>query len=1052
MSTLVRTLPLATDEPEDISVTTPTVHGVWANGALYVWMEIPHQGKTTARPFPEGPTRARKHPGVAAAAEIERMVRLKSEGVTISLELPSSNGLPLPSKAPWQQRWLAPRDTVMRPWRVSAIRVPSPVAVRWLNQIDPSVSPDEFRFGTSLVYLTKVFAFARELSGRGRFVPTLTAGRHYSNARWRALVFGADVPRLESLCSAMPTALQYQPAVSPGERPRRIARPELLRELLDHAIDDHVRSHARAPKRRGRQQQTPTRAFVGALCSPDGTLDIEFDIAADMSTRLRQWAATAADLGVSVRPCFRLEPPIEDDSLDEDPADEWRLYFQLQSLDDPSLIVDAREIWEAGATMDAFGPDVVHPQEHLLAGLGNASRLYPPIADALEAPAPEFLALETNDAARFLQEHASMLEQAGYGVLLPSWWGTRRAKLGVRLDATTPAFKSSASVVGEDALCDYRMEVALDDETISLDELEEIARLKQPLVRIRGKWVELNDRDLQAALTVARTKRKKKRKAMTAVELLATAMGTKPLEGIDLPVVDLQASGWLGDMLNGANTKVGSAPRLDGFEAQLRPYQERGLSWLWFFDKLGMGACLADDMGLGKTAQLLALLVAERTKQKRRAGVPDMTGAPTLVVCPMSLVGNWQREAARFAPGLNVYVHHGSGRARHQSFITAATNADLVLTTYALAVRDRKALQNVGWHRIVLDEAQNIKNSETLQAQAVRSLPAQRRIALTGTPVENRLRELWSIFDFLNPGLLGTETGFEDRFATPIEQEGDAEARTLLRRVTAPFILRRLKTDKSIITDLPDKVEMKTYCNLTREQATLYKAVVNDMMQRIQEASGIERKGLVLATMSKLKQVCNHPAQFLHDGSRIAGRSGKLAVLDEIINEIRSEREKVLVFTQYTEMGTMLRRHIEAHFGEEVLWLHGGSSRRQRDAMVEQFQSPSTEPGIFLVSLLAGGTGLNLTAASHVIHFDRWWNPAVENQATDRAFRIGQKQNVQVRKFICVGTLEERIDAIIESKRSLAENVIGDGDSWITELSTSAIRDLIKLSAEAVSD
>ena len=412
----------------------------------------------------------------------------------------------------------------------------------------------------------------------------------------------------------------------------------------------------------------------------------------------------------------------------------------------------------------------------------------------------------------------------------------------------------------------------------------------------------------------------------------------------------------------------------------------------------------------------------------------------------MSLVGNWQREAARFTPDLRVHVHHGADRLDGESLASALADADLVITTYGVATRDQAALSQLTWARVVCDEAQNIKNHATKQARAVRGLPASARIALTGTPVENRLSELWSIMEFTNPGLLGPAGKFREKYAIPIERHGSEEATQALKRITQPFVLRRLKTDKTIISDLPDKQEMKVFCNLTPEQASLYAATVTDMLSRIEDATDdISRRGLVLATMAKLKQVCNHPAHLLGDGSRLPGRSGKLARLEEICDEIVAEGDKALCFTQYAEFGRMLQPHLAARLGCPVLFLHGGTTKKQRDAMVAQFASLE-EPALFLLSLKAGGTGLNLTAASHVIHVDRWWNPAVEDQATDRAFRIGQHRNVQVRKFVCVGTLEERIDAMIEEKKALAEQIVGTGESWLTELSVDDLRAVLTLS------
>jgi len=420
------------------------------------------------------------------------------------------------------------------------------------------------------------------------------------------------------------------------------------------------------------------------------------------------------------------------------------------------------------------------------------------------------------------------------------------------------------------------------------------------------------------------------------------------------------------------------------------------------------------------------------------------------VICPTSIVGNWKREVHRFAPGLRVMVHHGSGRAREAEFVAAAQQHDVVISTYGLARRDLDYLIQVSWSDVILDEAQNIKNPHAKQTQAIRKLRTANRIAMTGTPIENRLSELWSIMQFLNPGFLGSQAGFRKTFALPIERYQDKMATERLKGLVEPLILRRVKTDPTVIQDLPDKLEMKVYCNLTAEQATLYEAVAKESLERIASAKekGIERRGVVLGALMRLKQVCNHPAHFLGDGSALPGRSGKLDRLGEMMDEALSIGDRALVFTQFAQMGHMLRAYLQTLFGVEVLFLHGGTPQKRRDHMIARFQQARDGPPIFVLSLKAGGTGLNLTAANHVFHFDRWWNPAVEDQATDRAFRIGQTRDVQVHKFICAGSLEERIDELIESKRALAESVIGAGEGWLTELSTDELRDIMTLRRE----
>ena len=460
-----------------------------------------------------------------------------------------------------------------------------------------------------------------------------------------------------------------------------------------------------------------------------------------------------------------------------------------------------------------------------------------------------------------------------------------------------------------------------------------------------------------------------------------------------------------------------------------------------FLRKRGFGACLADDMGLGKTIQLIALLLHER----------EVLGVkvPTLLICPTSVVGNWIREVARFAPGLKTFIHHGVDRATGKEFVEKVSGYDLVISTYNLVTRDWDTIARVDWEGIVLDEAQNIKNPSTKQAQGIRKMKSRYRIALTGTPIENRLMELWSIMDFLNPGYLGSRQSFYRRFVLPVERYGDEKRAWQLKQLIKPFVLRRTKTDPTIIKDLPLKQENKVYCALTREQATLYQSVVDDIMEQIGTSTGMERRGLILSGLTKLKQICNHPALFLADGSPLDNRSGKLIRLLEMLYEVLSEGDKALIFTQYTKMGRMLQAYLQRCFQREVLFMHGGVPKDKRDNMIERFQN-ADGPDIFVLSLRAGGVGLNIIQANHVFHYDRWWNPAVENQATDRAFRIGQKKNVQVHKYICQGTLEEKIDLLIERKKDLADKVVGTRDTWLTELSDDELRKLFTLERDAV--
>jgi len=587
----------------------------------------------------------------------------------------------------------------------------------------------------------------------------------------------------------------------------------------------------------------------------------------------------------------------------------------------------------------------------------------------------------------------------------------------------------------------FDWEVALGDATMTREELEALARLKAPLVKVRGQWVEVNAEDIRQAVEFWR---KKSSGTSTVGHVIQMALGaTERVRGFDFKGV--RATGWVGTLLDQLEGRVAftelPAPRQ--FTGTLRPYQVRGYSWLAFLRAWGLGACLADDMGLGKTIQALALIQRDWEANGKR---------PVLLVCPTSVVNNWQKEAARFTPDLPVMVHHGVGRKKGAAFRSDAEKQAIVISTYALLHRDLEHLQGIAWAGVILDEAQNIKNPETKQAKAARSLTADYRATLTGTPVENNVGDLWSIIEFLNPGLLGTQAEFKRTFFVPIQAEQDPDAAARLKRITGPFILRRLKLDKSIIADLPEKMEMKVFCTLTKEQASLYAAVVREAEKTLDAAEGIQRKGTILATLSKLKQVCNHPAQFLGDNSSLPGRSGKLQRLTEMLEEILEVGERALVFSQFAEMGRILQQHLQEIFGREALLLHGGVPKGQRDRMVERFQGEEAAPPVFILSLKAGGTGLNLTRANHVFHFDRWWNPAVENQATDRAFRIGQTRNVQVHKYVCAGTLEEKIDEMIERKKEVAETVVGAGEGWLTELSNRELKEIFALRRGAVEE
>jgi hypothetical protein len=717
--------------------------------------------------------------------------------------------------------------------------------------------------------------------------------------------------------------------------------------------------------------------------------------------------------------------------------------YLMQAADDPSLLVPAGMVWvPRGKRASLLRREGFDAREHLLTCLGQAAGICPRIAASLRRAAPEGYQLEAEGAHEFLTQTAPSLERAGFGVMLPAWWtgkGTR-LRLAARAHAKSPALSGSGQL-SLNTIVEVDWEVALGGEPISLEELEELAAHKAPLVRLRGQWVEVNAEEIRAATEFLA---KRGTEAATLREVTQMALGGDRPE-VPLEVEGVTGAGWVGELLAqlGEGVGFGEIPAPRGFAGDLRHYQQRGYSWLCFLRRWGFGACLADDMGLGKTIQALALIQRDREENGDR---------PWLVICPTSVVRNWQKEAARFTPDLPVMVHQGLGRRKGEGFREEAERHSLVISSYALLSRDFEALSRVRWSGVILDEAQNVKNPEAKQSQAARGLTCESRIALTGTPVENSVGDLWALMEFLNPGLLGSQAQFKRTFFLPIQAQRDEEASEGLRRLTRPFILRRLKSDKAIISDLPEKLEFKVFCTLTKEQASLYAAVAKEATESLEGAEGMQRRGVILATLSKLKQVCNHPAHFLGDNSALPGRSGKLARLTEMLEEVLAIGDRALIFTQFAEMGEILRAHLQETFGREVLFLHGGVPRKRRDEMVQRFQEGEEGARLFVLSLKAGGTGLNLTGANQVFHYDRWWNPAVENQATDRAFRIGQRRQVQVRKLLCAGTLEEKIDEMIERKQEVAQQVIGAGESWLTELSTAELKDLFLLRKEAVSE
>ncbi len=1114
------------------------LHANWSGGKLNLWAEDAegyaalshaHAGAEAATEPGSSDARASEaHPFAAGAPEIAAALEAvlpggwSDAGGSVALKLPCEP-IPQPSS---RLRLLMGR--AREAGASSAAKLESVTAP--CIAVDPLVAPDvlealidsEMRatdgepglvLDPTIDFFATASRLARHLLAQQRFVPML---RQRSSGDllgvWQP--WTAD----ESTAHKRDVLVRTMPASA------RAAINEFghsaaatVDDFLTSVVDAHCRAVFRREDlmdavRERDPASDPQVAWLHGLLGDADAVEANSAGRQDMTRRVRTWIAGLEDRGQSSnwRLCLRLNEPLEAKLGLADGASEadavWSVSFHLQAVERPSVVIDASDIWLLTApSIVLSGQRLDNPQELLLAELGRASRIYKRLESALEDSAPIELTLTTKQAYEFLREVRPVLLEQGFGSQAPEWWESPAARLGARLklesDATPPADRAmgasggaSGTSLGLGTLVKYRWEIAIGDTSLTLSEFEQLTKRNSPLVRINGRWVEIRPEDVHAAVRFIRDNPGGDVSIGEALRMAyasdAAAMG--------IPVVGLEATGWIQGLLSG-DLQAESLQMLatpGTFLGTLRPYQIRGVSWLAFLEKFGLGACLADDMGLGKTIQLLGLLAHERLPAitgeggtgEEAAGdagqaaadtaamaappvepstappvAPAVTGVatkvkPTLLIVPMSVLGNWLHETKRFCPHLHIMLHHGMTRRLGREFIDAANANDIVVTTYSLAHRDRELLGAVEWGRLVLDEAQYIKNPQAKQTQAVRAFAAERRVALTGTPVENRLSELWSIMDFLNPGYLGSAHMFRTRFAVPVERYHDRGKTDQLRGLVRPFILRRLKTDPNVVADLPEKIESREYAHLTTEQASLYESTVKRMLGEVETSEGIRRRGVVLSALIKLKQICNHPSQLLKDWEEghitppDPSRSGKCVRLLEMLDEVLSEGDQALVFTQFRQMGHLLSVMIRHRLDKEVLFLHGGTPQKQREELVHRFQKDGQKAPILLVSLRAGGVGLNLTAATHVFHFDRWWNPAVENQATDRAYRIGQTRAVQVHKFVVRGTLEERIDEMIEQKTELAMNIIGAGERWLTELSTDQLRDILTLRDDTVGD
>ncbi|MTD58968.1 DEAD/DEAH box helicase [Amycolatopsis pithecellobii] len=823
---------------------------------------------------------------------------------------------------------------------------------------------------------------ALQLIARGRVLPTATSG---GVDAWRVgPLDGTDETLLRELAAALPPEAHALPLS--GLKNVRLHAPEtLVRALWDATADVLVRTPA-------------ARVVAGgpAFAAPEPTL---LD-AADLD-----WLAAQQPSGANLQ--LRVEIRGEDEP-------EFAGVLALRSSIDPSLVVDAATLWDApDAVLARLGEQV---EAQLLIAVRRGARAWAPLGRALDEAAPAELVFTDDELVELLGHGGSALSAAGVEVLWPK--GMFSDGIRVKASATPAPGSEGGAVFRMTDLLKFRWQLSVGGENLTEAEITALAEAKRPMIRLRGQWVRA-DPGLLAKL------RRRSPGELSAAEALAAALsGTMEVDGERLEFSAPPAlSGLLDRVRSGPSTVEVPA----GLEATLRPYQRTGLAWLAQLTELGLGGILADDMGLGKTIQLIALHLHRRA----------FGAGPTLVLCPASLLGNWEREFARFAPAVSVRRFHGGGR-----HLDEIAPDEVVLATYGVLRRDSAELAGVAWGLVAADEAQHVKNPLSVTAKELRRIPTAARVALTGTPMENRLTELWSIVDWTTPGLLGTLEHFRRTIARPVERDRDTASTERLAATVRPFLLRRRKTDPDIAPELPRKTETDQFVPLTTEQATLYEAVVRENLAVIRESKGVQRRGQVLKLLTELKQICNHPAQYLKQSGPLTGRSGKLAAFEELLDVILDEGESVLVFSQYVQLCKL----VAARLGERGLpveLLSGATPVHRRDELVRRFQSGDIP--VFLLSLKAGGVGLNLTRATHVIHYDRWWNPAVEDQATDRAYRIGQDRPVQVHRLIAEGTLEDRIATVLEAKRGLAEAVVGAGEDWLTELSDDELTELVRL-------
>lgn len=1049
------------------------LHGLWHASHFHVWGEesrtdsavptAPHEpearspsagGVLTVAPSRLKPTATEAlHAAIGELSPDGLLASIAAES-TIKLWIPAIDGIPVPSTAVASSDRPDGDGVQLTIVEVPCLKLGPADAIDFLVSLGKLPSP---RVGPSIRYWQALANYALTLLSRGLFVPGVEpVGGNRFEGRWSMTVSDPnELAWLEFMAERMPAMCRAVASPTASSGPAAIIDGFLastcestIRRSLE-ADEFYVQFHERAET-----EEKWELCWLSGLIGDRRAVEWPTDEATSIAGQIKAWSSRldGPDAEAPLRVGFVLEEPEAAETPEGNANDliqldvQWRVRFEIHQPETGESI-DINQIWqEQRGGPSILGRRISSRSEHVRGELGRAAAIFGELNSILDADAPTGIEISTQSAHAFIREQAPLLVSQGFEVDLPEWAEVRSRRLGLELvvsprEGRTLEQELSLGQFGLSSMLDFNWRIAVGDDHITAEEFETIVTSGAPLVRLRGHWIDV---DQVAARKAREFMMRQAGGALTLAQAIRMSAGVEE-DDTGLPIVGLSGTAWLERLLNQVpDSKIEDLEQPVDFNGTLRPYQIRGLEWLSFLNKLGIGSCLADDMGLGKTIQLIALLLHER---RVHPGV-----GPTLLFVPMSVVGNWRRELNRFASPLKVLVHHGPERLLGDAFVEEANRSHVIVTTYGLAHRDLKTLQRISWHRLALDEAQKIKNPSAHQTIAIRSLPAIHRVALTGTPLENHLSELWSIMETLNPGIFGSAATFRKQFAVPIEKMGDQKRADQLRRMIRPFVLRRLKSDPLVECDLPEKMEMRVFCNLTAEQAALYKETVQQMLEEIDRAAGIRRRGLILATLTKLKQICNHPAHFLQDDSLLDGRSGKCERLVEMLEEVIEEGDAALIFTQYRAMGDLLQQQMEERLRMKPLFLHGGTPAKQRDEMVDEFQNPNGKTRLFLLSLKAGGFGLNLTRANHVFHFDRWWNPAVEQQATDRAHRIGQTRRVQVHKFVCIGTIEDRIDKLLAEKSALADHIVGSGDEWLTNLTTTELKEYLTLTAEAVAD